>query len=382
MLDWVVLPLVLWVAGAAALSDWRTGRIPNRLVVLGLLFGVEWTVALGAWLLLGGPGLSGPMRLYGTWGYLGALYLDGAVAFVVGLVLWWVGVWAAGDAKLFAVLAFLMPLGAYSDDLVAGFPSFVLFFNTFVCLMAVLLAELVVKLVVRGLRPGGPRAAAALLRRAAAGVSAQGWGLLRLVLGFVAMFLTIRVLRHFTREALGAAVTLNQTLVYVVLFVLFTPLARLFARRAVFVGACVAIVLYAVWAFALSEDPDARAALVQIGWMSLSIVALGWLYEAYTGFAEVRRVPVRSLAPGQLLSAPFERSLRENSRFNNERMGPQGPDGLTPPQVETLRTWYARNDPAGEEAPVEIATTVPFAPAMLAAVIATWLARGYLFTLG
>jgi len=383
MLDWLVLPLVLWVAGSAALSDWRTGRIPNRLVLLGLLFGAEASAALAVWLLLGGPGQSGPMLAYGPLGYLGAQVLDGAVAFLVGLTLWWVGVWAAGDAKLFAVLAFLMPLGAYRENLLAGFPSFVLFFNTFACLMAFLLVELLVKLVVRALRPGERGAALALLRRAASAVSARGAvGLLRVVAGFVAMFLTIRVLRHFAREALDASFELNQTLVYVVLFVLFAPLSRLFARRAVFVGACVGIALYAAWAFGWSDDPGARAALVQIGWMSLSIVALGWLYEAYTGFAEVRRVPVRTLAPGQVLSAPFVRSLRENSQFNNERFGTQGPDGLTPAQVETLRTWYARHDPAGEEALVERATTVPFAPAMLAAVVVTWIARGYIVTFG
>jgi Flp pilus assembly protein protease CpaA len=383
LLDWLVLPLALWVAGAAALSDWRTGRIPNRLLLLGLLFGAEASVALGVWLLLGGPGQSGPMRLYGPLGYLGALYLDGVIALGAGLVLWWIGVWAAGDAKLFAVLAFLLPLGAYRDNLLTGFPSFVLFFNTFVCLMGFLLVELAVKLVVRALRPGGVAAAAALLRRTAAGVTARGGlGLLRLTLGFVAMFLAIRVLRHLARDALGATIELNHTLVYVILFVLFAPLARLFARRAVFVGACLGVALYAAWAFGLSDDPDARAALVQVGWMSLSIVALGWLYESYTGFAEVRRVPVGRVTPGQVLSAPFARALRENSRFNNERMGALGPDGLTPGQVETLRTWYARHDPAGEEALVELATTVPFAPAMLAAAVGTWVAGGYLFTLG
>lgn len=382
MLDYLLLPFVLWVAVAAAVADFRTGKIPNRLLLIGLLFGVEALFALFVWQHLGGPGQSVVMREAGAGGYLLALSLNGALSFLIGLALWWLGVWAAGDAKLFALLAFLTPHGFYSRSLVDVFPAFVLFFNTFFCLMSLLLVELFGKLLVRALRPGERRAAADFARRAGRALVAKGWSVLRVIGGFVAIFMAIRVVRHFARDAIGAVVSLNRTLVYVVLFALFAPLARVLARPRVFAGAVAGIVAYTLYAFGLASDPELRRALVEIGWMSASIVLLGWLYTLYSNSTDVRSVPVSEVRPGMLLSASFLRSLRENSRFNNERMGAQRPDGLSSGQVETLRTWYERHDPQGADAPVELATTVPFAPAMLLAVIATVLLRGYILEIG
>ena len=382
MLDYFFLPLLLWVAGAAAVADWRTGKIPNRLLLLGLLFGAEALLVQTVWHGLGGPGPSVVMRQAGVSSYVGLVALNGALAFALSLALWWFGVWAAGDAKLFSLLALLTPHGFYDKNLLEGFPAFVLLFNTFFCLMAVLLLELLL----RGLRGatgrGGWAAAAGLAGRVWLNLRAQGWALFRIVGGFVALFMVVRVARHFARDAIESVATLNRTLVYVLLFALFSPLARFFARPAVFYGAVAAIVAYAVYAFGFSDDPSLRSALVQIGWMSLSIVVLGSLYGTYSNHADVHEIPVGAVRPGMLLSPPFARQLAENSRFNNERMGTQGPDGLTPHQVETLQTWYARHDPLGDEAPVAIATTVPFAPAMLLAVLATVLLRGYVLEIG
>ena len=245
-IDLVALPLVLGVAATAALSDWRSGTIPNRLLAWGAVAGAAWLLFTTVWLLCDGPGQSSVMRAGGPWGHLLDVVVNAVVAFALGLLLWWVGVWAAGDAKLFALLAFLLPLDFYETNLLAVFPSFVLFFNTFVCILVLLAAELAYKLVLRLFRPGAGRATAGLVRRAIAFLRGKGFGLVRIVLGFMAIFMTIRVGRHFARAALGEVVTLNKTLVYVVLFLLFAPLTGFLMRPRVFAVVCVVIVGYAI----------------------------------------------------------------------------------------------------------------------------------------
>lgn len=379
MLDYLALPLVLWLSAAAAWADLRTGRIPNRTLKLGLVFTLEWTALLAVWLWLGGPGRSSVMEAMGPAAYVGALFLDGTVAFGLAFILWWFGVWAAGDAKLFALVAFVMPLGFYDHNLLDVFPAFVLFFNTFAAMIVVLLVELAGKLVLRALNRERRAEARALLRRGLDALRAQGWGLVRVVLGFVAILMAVRVARHFAREAIDAVLPMNKTLVYVALFLLFHPLSRLLARRAVFAGVIAAIVAYVVYAFGFSDDPELRKSVVQIGWASLTIVALAWAYVAYVGLTEVRDLTVGEIRPGMILSDAFARELQENSQYNNERMGVLGPDGLTAEQVETLQSWFVRHDTRGLAAPAEIATTLPFAPAILAAVLITVVVRGYLF---
>lgn len=377
MLDYLVLPLSIGVAATAAYTDWRTGKIPNRLLKFGLLFALEALAVVAVWLLLGGPGQSTVMQRLGPWPYAGAVLLNGALSFLISLLLWWIGVWAAGDAKLFSLLALSLPLGFYENHFLSGLPSFVLFFNTFFCLMGLLLLELLYKLARRSARGSSWRSAGRLLARSLTELTGRGLGVLRVIGGFIAIFMVIRVARHFTRDLIDAVVPMNRTLVYVVLFLLFAPLTRFFSNTRVFVVACGAIVAYIVYAFGFSDDPELRRAVVHIGWMSLSIVLLGWMYRAYTDFTEVRAILVRDVRPGMLLSEGYLRDLRENSEFNNERMGTQGPDGLSELQVETLLTWHVKNHPAGDEAGAELATTVPFAPAMFLAVILTVVLRGY-----
>lgn len=377
VLDAIVLPLVLWVAASAARSDLRTGRIPNRPLALGFLFGVEASLLIALWVGLGGPGVSTVAAQAGAWGYLGAVYLNGATALLVGFLLWWFGVWAAGDAKLFALLAFLLPHGFYDHNLLAVFPSFVLFFNTFAAMVVMLGLELAYKLGRQARDPARRRAVGAAVRAALARLVQERVTVLRVVSGFIAILLAIRVARHFARELLDPLIPHNPTLTYLVLFVLFTPLMRFLARRVVFYGTLAALVLYAVYAFGFATDPEARAALLHVGAASLLIVFGGWAYTAYVDAVENRALTVADLRPGMVLSAAFAKRLAEDSTFNNERLGVLGPDGLSAHQVETIHTWFAANDPAGGAAPAEVATTVPFAPAMFVAVVLTIVLRGY-----
>lgn len=87
---------------AAAVTDWRSRRIPNPLVLAGLL--------AGAWLAFVQGGGDGLLAAGKAFGIALALMLPGFALRIFG----------AGDAKLVAVLALFVPLADWFMILAAG----------------------------------------------------------------------------------------------------------------------------------------------------------------------------------------------------------------------------------------------------------------------
>jgi hypothetical protein len=98
-----------WLGGAAAAAvivreDRRSRRVPNAaLAALGALTLTGWA-ALLLHSAFSTPGTSLP------WAWHRGLGAHAAAAAAAGLGLWRAGVWPAGDAKLFILLAWLLPL--------------------------------------------------------------------------------------------------------------------------------------------------------------------------------------------------------------------------------------------------------------------------------
>jgi hypothetical protein len=100
---------LLWVV--VGRSDFNHQKIPTRSLAYG-----AWGVAAGyaALLAMTLMGIMDWVHVFPLWGYyqaaLANLFLCGTAA----LALWWFGVWPAGDAKLFILLAALYPLTSFS----------------------------------------------------------------------------------------------------------------------------------------------------------------------------------------------------------------------------------------------------------------------------
>ena len=128
VINYLFVFLVIIIGLATSWEDIKFGKIRNKWILLGLAGGI----ALQAAALAGG---FLPTDLIFS-GLLNAL-----IALLVGYLLWYFDLWAAGDAKLFFVFALLLPLSYYSRTYLPFFPSFALLVNTFVPVLLFLLAQ-------------------------------------------------------------------------------------------------------------------------------------------------------------------------------------------------------------------------------------------------
>ncbi len=126
ILDYLFVSLVAVISVFIIVEDISRKKIPNIIIIRG--FGVG--------LLLYVAGLVGGLI---TFPYFGDVLINACISLAVGYLFWIVRFWPAGDAKLFTVFAFLLPLQFYWKSYVPYFPSITLLANIFICAYAVLI---------------------------------------------------------------------------------------------------------------------------------------------------------------------------------------------------------------------------------------------------
>jgi len=117
--------LALIIAFCTAYEDMKSGKIKNKLIAGGFLLG-------------GGIYLIGYFISVFEGDYILKIFLNSLIALFWGYLIWYFGGWSAGDAKLFSVLAFLLPFKYYRPNYfppLSYFPSFSILLNTFLLII-------------------------------------------------------------------------------------------------------------------------------------------------------------------------------------------------------------------------------------------------------
>ncbi len=391
-IDDLMLPVALAIAGITGWTDLKPmvphlmgrvpyekspggGRISNRVLLIGLALGLAWHLFAWAW-HAGGFGLySFEMLQAKSMPYWFHVALNTGLSFLLGFLLWSLGLWAAGDGKLFGLLAMLLPLAVYRNNYLNWFPSFVLFFNTFIAVFAILVVEFAARMVVQ-VKEGGPGYLGKTMEKAVKALSENKAKVLGIIVLFMAIFTTIRILRHFMRAAMDMGLgDINKTMVYVILFLIFKPLTKLLRYKPTIWVALSIVVGYVGWAFFVDPTGEAKHHLWDIGALALSIIIFRFAYDAYLKATDERLIPISELRVKMILSDESVRKFKERGEFHKRWLKPLEPDGLRPKQVEAIQDWYEENDPEGS---VGISRTLPFAPALFFGTLITIVVRGLL----
>jgi Flp pilus assembly protein protease CpaA len=112
-------------------TDIKYGKIKNLWVGIGLI----WVTLLYSYLALKASVFSPNVQ---NVRYLFEIIINGSLAIIIGFCIWSLKLWAAGDAKLFSLYVFLVPLSFYKNSYVPYFPALDLLVNTF-CLIILFL---------------------------------------------------------------------------------------------------------------------------------------------------------------------------------------------------------------------------------------------------
>jgi len=420
------------LAAGGAVTDALRGKIYNRWISWGLIMAVAWLCGVGVWNSLGGraeylrypqlgmwsfnpppavkaPAPTGPMpwevpnqvsvmptagdqpdgkpsTIDGRtpqaesraaaptyWAWLFKVLLNALLAFAAGFILWWFGLWAAGDAKLFGVLAMLLPLSTYDRAYMAVFPAYVLIFNTFVSVMAILAIEMAGRTLRQIFRPTEDETMA--WRKSIKWVRDNAGQLVLGFVGIVFLFICIKALRLVFRNTMSDYTALhNKPLMYLVLFLIFTPLAHAMRRPWVGIPIVVGTVAWVVYVALYPWNDYNLRTVLSMGGVALSLIVFYILYSIYLNVFDFKAVKVWEMKPRMILARRTQEVLKEDEDLIEHKMGAVGADGLKPEQAEVLRRWWIDRD----KGPVIwVSRTIPFAPALLVGTVLTVVMGGY-----
>lgn len=385
-LDWIVVAALVALTGQAAWEDYKTGRIRNALIGRMLLVAALWFWVLFA--LVGVfewdrtlivPGTSLP-------DYLLHVARNAAVALGIGVILWFGRLWAAGDSKLFPLVALLLPLRFYSGNYVKLWPSFVLFYNFVLATMFIIVADLLR----RGAQAVLARRRAARMRSAdeppAPPVLARLWPLLRqnganwgrFALMVLLVFMFIKVLRHYLRELLGVFIDLDPTVLYVLLFFACHPIIHIMQRTWILVAAAAIDLAF----LGIATFTDWIPGLTVGTMLAMSTTAFGLMffrmaYDAYQERMDYIEISPDELAAKMILSELIARRIDKDQAYFKAQeleLGALLPDGLHAEQVPLVQRWIRERMP-GE--PVQIQKTFPMGPPIFIGLLLTIVLQDY-----
>jgi len=134
LLTFLFLIPVFLIGIVCSYTDLKYGKIKNKWLIIGFAWALVLYLSLLSYNYLF-------LHQAGNLNYLKGMISNGLLALGLGYVLWNLKLWAAGDAKLFTLFAFLLPPEFYAKTYFSEFPSFVLLINIFVPLLVFLLVK-------------------------------------------------------------------------------------------------------------------------------------------------------------------------------------------------------------------------------------------------
>lgn len=357
-------------------EDWKSRKIRNRLILIGLgICGAGYLYlfvnsVMGHWKLrfigLGEYWL--PLRFYP---YLAVHF---ALAASAGLLTWWIRLWPAGDAKFYIVSALFLTL---IEQNIVGFPGLVflrLLINIFVPAGLWILAT-----VALGALIALPRLRFSDLRRETVALVERTWIRAKDIwpyrYGFAVyltnIFLLLTALEFLENRFVALAVfkgPLGQLMILLVICVLWKPFSWVLSGKG-FMKAWGALGLW--WYF----DPVLRAQ--NLGEMMygsfIHMLMFGVLYAVFRSVVTLflrkeseETIDAKRLKPGMILSEEAWDAVEEAAE-SEDAVPERYPDGLFPEDIETLRSWTQLPDLM-----VSVYRATPFA---------VWVFTGALLTL-
>jgi len=355
------LPAILLLGLITTYEDIRYGKIRNRWIISALVY----SVVINTFLLRTAANLNTH--------YLIELFTNFAFAIAIGYGLWHIGIWTAGDGKLFIAYAALVPLSIYNLGYLEWIPSAVLMMNVFV--PATVLFTIII------LRKSKPKVLFETFKQILKQIFEPKTFLLSFIQFFAIIWATRSLLTLLGLEFLSFFASFG------VLYLISKYLNRY--SNYLIIGTGILRLLFDKDLFSFSALFE--IILFVLIWKSIrTIYKRGMMKLGYDIFSS--DVAVKELRPGMILSdcitrkddigkehqdklnaTNIENKVYRGKHYIKVPMGGRSffeeePEGLTKHQIRKIKQIGFKK--------VRVSSTLPFAPFMFAGVLLTLLAKG------
>ncbi|MDD2227363.1 MAG: hypothetical protein PHH71_02130 [Clostridia bacterium] len=133
LFETIFLILIIVIGLICSFTDLKEKKIYNKILFLGFVLGV---VSFLYFML---NNYNGP--------YLISMIVNLVISILIAYGLWLYNCWSAGDAKLFTLFSFLLPLSFYSSSNYPFFPSFNILINLFIPVIIYLLILSIINII-------------------------------------------------------------------------------------------------------------------------------------------------------------------------------------------------------------------------------------------
>ena len=340
----VYLAAFSWWGVSVVGVDMATRKIPNARIVFGFRL---LLLALGLLAVNTLLGHYGHTTSYLNWNFYPMWAAHFFWSALAGVILWYTGIWPAGDAKFFMLCAAWLPV---INPYVRNFPHYLfvgLLVNTFVAAALVALGSFLAS----GFYQASPADFFAELWKdvkarfsSLSGEGARGgWRIAAYLANLTFLFLLQQVLNMETRYFLGRF--LGRTdIIYFFLFFLWDKVGGAFSSKKWMYASTACYALYFFAGYFFFYDRLAAmllAAFVNVFKFSLLLFFGRFMLEHLMEKKDTVYVGPRELEPGMILSAKAARTLKDNPLFEGA-FDDHFKDGLSAEQVQLLKDWLGK----------------------------------------
>ncbi|HRY52546.1 MAG TPA: hypothetical protein P5089_01705 [Candidatus Portnoybacteria bacterium] len=363
ILSIIFLPILFLIDGIASFEDIRSGKIRNKWIVLGVVWGLIIFSLFFIWRFIARPASlffhynilhlpdSVPVVVYTlNLSFIAETMLNLLVSAVVAFLMWKFSAWAAGDAKLFIVNAFLLPLTFYEAAYFPVFPSLVLLVNIFSVFLLFLFFNAIyffAKSLWQQIASG--QGIIFLARQKSQKVFGGLWlkikdkkfwleGLKMLMVP-LAIILFFVFLQPPASKYLNIDAMLLQAFLFAGLIIFYKSWSKFFSRKPIFralLAIFILVFIYGIYSQGAAFLPIFYSSLKITVVFMVILLSFQWLIEVYIKRTQVRNIKISELLPGMLVDVSSLGQLKLE-RENNFSIS-----GLSQEQVDEIKEKAAQ----------------------------------------
>ena len=369
--------IVYWLSGIALFiiasvscyTDIKYGKISNKVIFFGFIFAIAFYIFLlvDNYIFFGKP--ENVM-------YVAKMATNRMMSLIDAYALWKFNFWSAGDAKLFAIYAAIMPLEVYSNGAVQRFLPFNLLINLFFPILIVLLIKAAIFAGNNLVQKIREKKVLELIKGNVTYGSAKKLliSIGRNLLDFVFMYVVFSWIFSLIGTFSGGKISLDPFVMYFCMLFLVRQLEKV-KRKFKFVGPgiYVSIMAYILYLAGIGDFETLKSIAFFATVFMVLIGFTRYVLRIYIEVGETKKVKIKDLEEGMVIYNDELSAIRNlaEEQGKKDKFDFLGQGGVRKDQIALIKELFKER----EETIFRVYSSFPFAPFLSLAAILTFVTK-------